>query len=88
MKTIGKPCEGELHARFEVAGDGNVDNAPSLDPTRIRPVESKGVKGDLESEGSFWLIRQVFIDRKSTDCYNTRHVCKIIELLTETEMII
>lgn len=22
-KTIGKPCEGEPHARFEVAGDGN-----------------------------------------------------------------
>ena len=22
-KIIGKPCEGEPHARFEVAGDGN-----------------------------------------------------------------
>ena len=22
-KVIGKPCEGEPHARFEVAGDGN-----------------------------------------------------------------
>lgn len=22
-KIIGKPCEGELHARFEVAGDGD-----------------------------------------------------------------
>ncbi len=41
MKTIGKPCEGELHARFEVAGDGNVDNAPSLDPTRTRPDSGK-----------------------------------------------
>jgi len=41
MKTIGKPCEGELHARFEVAGDGNVNNAPSLDPTRTRPDSGK-----------------------------------------------
>ena len=32
-KIIGKPCEGEPHARFEVAGDGIVNNAPSLDPT-------------------------------------------------------
>lgn len=38
MKTIGKPCEGELHARFKVAGDGNVDNAPPLDPTLDRPA--------------------------------------------------
>lgn len=22
-KIVGKPCEGESHARFEVAGDGN-----------------------------------------------------------------
>ena len=22
-EIIGKPCEGEPHARFEVAGDGN-----------------------------------------------------------------
>ena len=35
-KIIGKPCEGEPHARFDVAGDGIVNNAPSLDPTRIR----------------------------------------------------
>lgn len=32
-KIIGKPCEGEPHARFEVAGDGNGNTAPSLDPT-------------------------------------------------------
>ena len=32
-KIIGKPCEGEPHARFDVAGDGIVNNAPSLDPT-------------------------------------------------------
>ena len=35
-KIIGKPCEGEPHARFDVAGDGTVNNAPSLDPTRTR----------------------------------------------------
>ena len=35
-KIIGKPCEGEPHARFDVAGDGIVNNAPSLDPTRTR----------------------------------------------------
>ena len=35
-KIIGKPCEGEPHARFEVAGDGDGKNAPSLDPTRVR----------------------------------------------------
>ena len=35
-KIIGKPCEGEPHARFEVAGDGNGNTAPSLDPTRVR----------------------------------------------------
>ena len=37
-KTIGKPCEGEPHARFEVAGDGNEKIAPSLDPTLTRPA--------------------------------------------------
>jgi hypothetical protein len=35
-KIIGKPCKGEPHARFEVAGDGNETTAPSLDPTRTR----------------------------------------------------
>jgi len=38
MKTIGKPCEGEPHARFEVAGDENESIAPSLDPTPIHPA--------------------------------------------------
>ena len=37
-KIIGKPCEGEPHARFEVAGDGNDDTAPLLDPTPIHPA--------------------------------------------------
>lgn len=40
-KTIGKPCEGEPHARFEVAGDGNEKIAPSLDPTLIPPSSGK-----------------------------------------------
>ena len=40
-KTIGKPCEGEPHARFEVAGDGNEHIAPLLDPTRTRPDSGK-----------------------------------------------
>jgi len=35
-KIIGKPCEGEPHARFEVAGDGNGNTAPLLDPTQVR----------------------------------------------------
>jgi len=25
VKIIGKPCEGKLHARFDVAGNGNPD---------------------------------------------------------------
>ena len=41
MKTIGKPCEGEPHARFDVAGDGIVNNAPSLDPTQTCPDSGK-----------------------------------------------
>ena len=58
MKTIGKPCEGEPHARFDVAGDGIVNSAPSLDPTLIRPssgkdtANDKGVHREVESEGS------------------------------------
>ena len=43
MKTIGKPCEGEPHARFDVAGDGIMNNAPSLDPTLIHPSSGKDI---------------------------------------------
>ena len=57
-KIIGKPCEGEPHARFEVAGDGNDDTAPLLDPTLVCPssgkdiANGKGVVSNCESEGS------------------------------------
>ena len=36
MNDVGKPCAGELHARFEVAGTGNgaVATAPVPDPTQ------------------------------------------------------
>ena len=61
-KIIGKPCEGEPHARFDVAGDGIVNNAPSLDPTLIRPssgkdiAKTKGVHREVESEGRWRQI--------------------------------
>ena len=45
-KIIGKPCEGEPHARFDATGDGNETTAPSLDPTRVR-------KGK-------WKVRELF----------------------------
>ena len=37
MNVVGKPYEGKLHVRFEVAGagDGSVDTAPALGPTFI-----------------------------------------------------
>jgi len=34
-KIIGKPCEGEPHARFEVADNGTGNTAPLFDPTRL-----------------------------------------------------
>jgi|GEM_PF-6882427 len=61
-KIIGKPCEGEPHARFEVAGDGNGNTAPLLDPTRTRPssgkciAKTKGVVCEGESEGRWRQI--------------------------------
>jgi len=42
-KIIGKPCEGEPHARFEVAGDGNGNTAPLLDPTLVCPSSGKDI---------------------------------------------
>uniref|UniRef100_UPI004057A865 hypothetical protein n=1 Tax=Acetatifactor sp. TaxID=1872090 RepID=UPI004057A865 len=45
-----------------VAGDGIVNNAPSLDPTLIRPssgkdtAKTKGVHCEVESEGSWRQI--------------------------------
>ncbi len=33
MKLIGKPYAGEPHVRFEVAGTGNLVNAPDVGPT-------------------------------------------------------
>lgn len=49
-KTIGKPCEGEPHARFEVAGDGNGHIAPLLDPTLVMDSVNSG-KCTAEQQG-------------------------------------
>ena len=40
-KIIGKPCEGEPHARFEVADNGTGNTAPLFDPTLTRPDSGK-----------------------------------------------
>ena len=40
-KIIGKPCEGEPHARFEVAGDGNGLPRHRLTLPLIRPSSGK-----------------------------------------------
>lgn len=43
-KIIGKPCEGEPHARFEVADNGTGNTAPLFDPTLVRPGGGKDIK--------------------------------------------
>jgi len=61
-KIIGKPCEGEPHARFEVADNGIGNTAPLFDPTLIRPssgkdtAKTKGVHREVESEGRWRQI--------------------------------
>ena len=61
-KTIGKPCEGEPHARFEVAGNGNGNTAPLFDPTLIRPSSGKDTaktKGVLFMEQTMINVRGI-----------------------------
>ena len=58
-KVIGKPCEGEPHARFEVAGDGNglprhrlTLPQSALVVGRIQPRPSRvSSRGEVKKEG-------------------------------------
>ena len=46
-KIIGKPCEGEPHARFEVAGDGNGLPRPRL-TLPVTVIASEPCSSELE----------------------------------------
>ena len=70
-KIIGKSCEGEPHARFEVADNGTGNTAPLFDPTLVRPssgkdtANTKGVRCEAKPEGRW---------RQISDLTNRNHI--------------
>jgi len=55
VNTIGQPCEGKLHARLDVAGNGNmVRHAPFLDPTQGFNSDAQRCAGGCADETAEW----------------------------------
>ena len=59
-KIIGKPCEGEPHARFEVAGDGNGSYRAIAWPYLSVPVSGKRIVNMARVSTVKWNLKEAW----------------------------